>query len=227
MGNSIHRWSKMENALVINYMIMRRALGFLGILFPLILVIGSLMINGREIIQDSISEYYYTGMRNGFVGVLCCMALFLFSYKGYPGSLDNILGNIGGLAALGVAFCQCGPDKIWRDCHPLTSNLHYISAAILFIIFGLFSLFLFTRTDIDKAFRTGPRYRRKKIRNIIYKVCGIIILLSISALFVLSFFDNINCKYGFWLESVALVTFGFSWTVKGGLLFQDLHHHPN
>jgi hypothetical protein len=90
-----------ENALIISYLTLRKAIGILGAALPFVLAIGAavLFMTG---IQDSISAYYYTGMRNVFVGMLCATGFFLLSYKGYERK-DSIAGNLGCLFAVGVA----------------------------------------------------------------------------------------------------------------------------
>jgi hypothetical protein len=59
-----------ENALVISYLLLRKVIGILGFTLPFILSIGAYLIS-RTGIQSSLSSYYYTDMRNVFVGVLC------------------------------------------------------------------------------------------------------------------------------------------------------------
>ena len=64
------------------------------------------------------------------------------------------------------------------------------------------SFFLFTKTGDQ------PITKRKKIRNIIYRVCGIGMLVSFALLFIPA--DNVT-----WIvEAIALFFFGLSWIVK-------------
>ena len=66
-----------------SYLALRKAVGWIGILLPFALMLGGFLIFKEEIIQESISHYYYTGMRDVFVGALCAVALFMFFYSGY------------------------------------------------------------------------------------------------------------------------------------------------
>jgi hypothetical protein len=82
------------------------------------------------------------------------------------------------------------------------------------------SLFLFTKGE------TTPT-PQKLIRNKIYKVAAYIILICVGLL-VLYFAlpDSVTdplivLKPIFWLETIAVMAFGFSWLVKGGLFFAD------
>jgi|GEM_PF-4739867 len=70
--------SKDEN-LVCSYLSLRRAVGIIGIGLPFTLAIGGLF-RGIDL-QESISFYYHTDMRNLFVGSMCAIAVFL-----WPGS---------------------------------------------------------------------------------------------------------------------------------------------
>lgn len=71
-----------KTKLVISYLVLRKAIGYLGIALPFILVFGNMLLN-KPGIQSSISSYYYTPMRDVFVGTMCAIAVFMMSYKGY------------------------------------------------------------------------------------------------------------------------------------------------
>ncbi len=83
---------------LISYQLLRKWIGILGILLPLILVTGSFLIDNCREIQDSISAYYFTRMRDVFVGMVSAIGLFLMTYKGY-GKTDTIASNLGGVFA--------------------------------------------------------------------------------------------------------------------------------
>ena len=76
--------SRMVNA----YFRLRAGMGCTALLFPVLLVVGGWHITQTPT-QTSMSIYYHTPMRNGFVGGLCALGLFLYLYKGY-GWLENI-----------------------------------------------------------------------------------------------------------------------------------------
>ena len=210
-----------DKKLVISYLTLRRAIGILGFFFPLILVMGFLILNKEWDVQSSISHYYHTSMRDVFVGVLCSYAFFLFSYNGYENK-DRIAAKLGSLFALGVAFfptnefdCESCPTS-W------VGTLHFIFAVSFFLVLIYFSLFLFTKTD-DKQNMT----RQKRKRNTVYHWCGYI--MSTCIILLALYFFVFEGKYEwldrqnpvFVLESVALCAFGVSWLVKGELLLDD------
>lgn len=207
--------------LVISYLNLRRAIGILGVAFPFILALGSYLIDKMPI-QSSISNYYYTGMRDVFVGILFAFALFLFSYKGYN-FIDNFVGNLGSIFAIGVAIFPTPPDLPAIQENPTLGTLHFISAALFFSTLIYFSLFLFTKSDVARKFFSPEKINR----NIVYILCGCIMIVCI--LLIASYLLFLEDRYialsrlypVFFLESIALLAFGVSWLTKGQTLFKD------
>lgn len=66
--------------MVLSYHRVRSALGLLGVVFPLLLIIGGLLADGR--IHPSVSDDFHTTLRDVYVGALCASGVFL-SYRGY------------------------------------------------------------------------------------------------------------------------------------------------
>ena len=195
-----------------SYLALRKAVGWIGILLPFVLMFGVFIIFRGEIIQKSISHYYHTGMGDVFVGVLCAVALFMFFYTGYN-KWDDWAGNIAGVFAIGVAWFPATEV----GASDLTGKIHLIFAALFFLTLAIFSLFLFTRKGSDPTLQ-------KLTRNKIYVICGLIIVACLIAIAIyLNFIQNENSGSGFvyWAETVALVAFGVSWLTKGGTLYPD------
>ena len=80
---------------------LRKAVGVLGA--ALLLVVGCFLLGGCEGLEDSISDYYGTGVRDVFVGILFAIAWFMFAYRGYD-SGDDFYGDLACVFALGVAL---------------------------------------------------------------------------------------------------------------------------
>jgi uncharacterized protein (DUF983 family) len=85
-----------------------------------------------------------------------------------------------------------------------------------------FSICLFTKTNSQQP---TPE---KLIRNKIYKYCGYAIVGSIIVMIIFvvtkRIFDYsvpLWLDVIFWLETIAVFSFGFSWIVKGKVLFKD------
>ena len=67
-----------SGAEIIDVMLLRQAIGVLGVALPFLLWFGGLA--ARVALQPSISRYYHTQMHDVFVGVLCAIGLGLFDY---------------------------------------------------------------------------------------------------------------------------------------------------
>lgn len=214
-----------DQSLVISFLTLRKAVGILGIFLPIGLAIGVPLLSECKQIQDSISDYYYTKMSSFMVGTLCAVGLFLFSYKGYE-KRDTVFSKLACIFALGVAFFPTkGPDEnvicnfLHRNGASWVSTMHNIFAALFFLTLAYFCLFLFTKTS-------GNPTLQKKKRNVIYKLCGYIILISVVLLFLyfqINSLETALAKYKpvFILETLALWAFGFSWLIKGEFLLKD------
>lgn len=202
----------------------RQAIGYLGIIMPAILMVGTLTIGHCTELQDSISHYYFTIMGNVLVATLCSFSIFLFLYQGYE-RWDNIVTSFAGLCALGIAlfattqisdidcavcFLPACKARVWT---------HYISAALFFTTLSYVSFCLFTKSN-------GPKTKKKKIRNKIFRTCAVVMLVSIIFILLIKIIPWLGthlAKYKpvLWLEWIALIAFGISWLVKGKAMFAD------
>ena len=210
--------------LIISYLIMRRLIGILGIALPVIIVSGGFIQNGF-VIQGSISGYYYTNMRDFFVGLLCIVSLFLISYQGYE-KIDNLIGNLSGIFALGMIIfptamysgkvVKVGMFLIGDN---ISEYIHLTFGILFFLALAYNSIFLFTKRQ------PGILSEAKKRRNFTYRICGIVMIISILCLIIYMLFLRntfISKVYPVLiLESVALTAFGISWLVKGNTFFKD------
>ncbi len=224
--------AKANNALVLSFLTVRKALGYLGLALPAVLIGYGLAINGQ--IEDSVSAFYYTGMGDVFVGALCAIGVFLFAYKGYPPEPGEVISDrwVSQVAGIGAIVTALFPTPIDTqiDCETVActvtgfaaSNLHYAGAAAFFLAIAVFCLVLFTRS----APGTKPDFEKRRA-NAVYRWCGITILAALGGLaaaFLLvengstleTQLDAINIV--FWLETVAIVAFGIAWSVKGDTL---------
>lgn len=212
MGHAREEDATREDRSRNSYLMLRRIIGVLGMILPLVLLIWGFALCGCGRIEDSISDYYGLRARDGLVGVLFTIAWFLFTYQGYE-RRDNVAGHLGCLFALGVAlFPNSGAS--WEKA------VHFTSAAGFFLVLFFFSYYLFTKTG-----PTGVMTRQKRWRNRVYRTCGVAILICIGLIglyHVLPLNESLAAiKPVFWLESMALWAFGFSWLVKGETLWRD------
>jgi len=194
--------------------------GILGMFFPIILTIGTQFFECREL-QNAISTYYYTNMRDFFVGILFAIGITFFCYNGYD-KYDKIASWFATVSIICIAVFPTNNEStclfgLKSNLSTTSGLLHNISATTLFITLAVMCLFLFTKSN---QFPT----EEKKIRNKIYKTCGIIIF---SSLIFLALYMNTNLlrlQFGHWkpvflFESIMLIAFGFAWIVKGDLKY--------
>lgn len=196
--------------LIVSYLTLRRVVGFLGVILPIVLALWGFSLTNPPHLQDSISAYYDLRTRDVFVGILFAISWFMFTYHGND-NRDNIAGYLAWVFALGVALFPTNGT-------PREHLIHLASATGLFLVLSYFSLGLFTLS----APTPTPQ---KLIRNRIYKICGYAMLGCIALIGLYHAFWQHTAlatwKPVFWLESIALWAFGISWFVKGETLWRD------
>jgi small-conductance mechanosensitive channel len=126
---------------VVSYLTMRKAIGWLGMLLPFLLLAGNYILNDSDIFNNklfvkiredyryeylssfksSVSHYYYTTVGEIFTGTLFAVALFMFCYKGHPlrkgdwGLSDSAMANLAGIFALGVVMFPTSSEDFIQD----------------------------------------------------------------------------------------------------------------
>ncbi len=199
-----------EIPVVVSYVKLRRTIGILGITLPVVLLLGALIIFQTGL-QSSISSYYYTGMRDVLVGTLVAFGVFLFSYEGYKG--DAKYGKIACVSAIGVALFPTAPHGKATDTARIIGYFHLVFSIVFFAMLVIFSFCLFTKSDRD------PLPPKKRQRNLVYRICGILMAICILGIVIVFFLANATAWLGdhavFWLETAAIWAFGVSWFTKG------------
>jgi hypothetical protein len=247
---SIDQHKENNNHLVIHYLALRQILGWMGLLLPVTLIIGSAWLyeSGPE---ASISNYFYTSLRDVFIVTLCAVSLFLLAYKGY-GKADFWVSNIAGIFGLIAAFVHTNPKpgihyvKQWlvkpewtggsiseidMACLPepyvsIPVPQEHVLGVIHLVCAAVFFLCLAYIAYFEFTKSTGPVTPQKIWRNRIYKFCGAGMLFCILALVPCFVSDHLDAWYNshklvFWGESVSLVLFGTSWLIKGEFVLKD------
>lgn len=225
---------RVDNDLVLSFLRVRRAIGLLGFFLPVALVGYSLTLGSG--LLPTISDYYYSPMREVLVGSLCAIAVFLWSYEGYdprPGEWlsDLVAARTAALGALAVAWAPIRPDLPLgcreADPPPLICTasqdafgetfayaLHWLGAAAFFGALAAFCLVLFVRGT--------ARTQEKAASNRIYRICGWTIvgcMAAIASVKIGGFGASLTALNPvFWLETLATFAFATSWMVKGDSL---------
>lgn len=206
----------------------RLALGILGLLLPLILIIGGLFDQlrpddiGKTGIEPTISDFYHTTYRDVFVGSLCAIGVFLVSYRGHRRAKGEIIGDdwlatLAGTAAFVVAFFPNGAGSDRASMMQLhfgaaaAETLHYLAAFVFFSSLAGFCLFKFAKTR--------STWRRK-----IYQACGATIIAMLILTMIAVYFRKMTDGAAhaivesnnliFWFEAIGIWAFALSWLVK-------------
>lgn len=216
----MHDVTNSDRSLVISYRTLRNIVGILGFSFPFVLFFGAYGFFDLGV-QNSISSYYHTGMRDVFVGTLCVIGFFLLSYRGHE-RIDDYAGDVACVCALGIAFFPTAPDGLVSETARIFDYLHLFFAAFFFMTLIYFSLYLFTKMNPSIA----PSRRRKQ-RNLVYRFCGyamavcilLITLYRIAPPTTIVPLEEYVPVY--WLEGVAVVAFGISWLTKGRIILRN------
>lgn len=201
----------------------RRFVGVAGLLLPIILLVAVVLrpTTGLDTFLNSLSAYYYTSAIMVLEGILLVLGVFLLTYKGYPKNkyqlADRVAAGVAGWAAFFIALFPTYPPKgamapsWWTET---AGKIHDWSSAVMFVMFAVFALWLFRKTDQQVMTRD------KKWRNHVYLVCGVLIVGSI--VWVVYLEKTVKPPDSspniFIPESVAIISFAASWLVKGGVL---------
>lgn len=197
----------------------RTAVGVLGVALPPTLVGVWLLL--ASTVEGSISAYYYTSMRDWFVGTLWVLGFFLFFYTYRPsgsgearsaqpavrtGRADAWLGKAAGVCAVLVALLPTDPPPATKDAPPVIGWLHGAAAAVLFLCLSLFPLLLFSQSRQRR--RAYLRYGRAMLAFLALTVAYVFspegIKTSIAPLRPILLF-----------ETALILLFGASWFHKG------------
>ncbi len=227
-----------QNRHLASYLTLRKGIGYLGTALPFILGIGGMLL-AEPGLRSSISAYYHTGLGDVFVGTICVIGIFLFAYKGYEPK-DDRAGDFACFCAIGLALFYTFPDMgdpsrgIGLTLPPATAETleifiagaHFVFAASFFLTLAYFSICLFTKSDREKT-------PKKLQRNSVYRACGYVMLLALALIALeiliqylellpeatLRMIESLDPR--FWLESIAMLAFGVSWSVKGEAILKD------
>jgi hypothetical protein len=207
-----------SDPLVLSYLALRKAVGIVGFALPFALGIGGFLLS-RQGIQITMSDYYYTGMRNIFVASLCTIGIFLMSTRGYDLS-DEITGRLAATFAVGIALFPTTPAVDATSRAKAIGSVHLSCAALFYLTVAFISIVLFTKTSAVNV--PTPQ---KLQRNAVYRVCGYSILACIFLILIYELLPDktflVKFTPVFWLESVASMAFGVSWLVKGETILKD------
>jgi len=203
---------------VLSYLALRKAVGGIALTLPFAMAIPWALLH--HTVQTSISAYYYTGLRNLFVGFLCAIGMFMLCTRGYD-KADEIAGIFSAVCAIGVALFPTSPANGASHRQIVVGDVHYMFAAALFLTLAFFCLVLFKMSAHNHTVTA-----RKIQRNRVYTICGIVILVSLALLPAFELLFHASYVFpliapGILFETTSLLAFGIAWLVKGEAVLKD------
>jgi hypothetical protein len=232
---------KRDAAYTRSYRIIRLTVGFLGVLLPIVFIIGeAFFLRGGVHVRGSLSAYYHTSMQDVFVAGLCVIGFMLATYMaGESRTWDFWVSLISGIAVLGVVFFPtsrsglpvgaplCGSHPEPPGCSPFeqtfgeqtTAHIH-AGFAIAFILSLAIMSFLFACSEVlDKPdqLRAQGQLKQSMFRNrvlfLIHSICALLVLIAGIWAFVGVNFGELTRLY---IGEVGSVwAFGLSWILAG------------
>ena len=164
------------NSGVFDVYFLRKMLGIVAVVFPLIFIIPGTLVYGYEI-QPAISTYYHTSLHDAFVGGLCAMGFCLIAYRGNGCKTkchkewilgvvsENIAGHIAGAGSIIAALVAPRPDVIGtkRVLDQLVRLLPGVSTWVHMVGGALFlvCLFLFLIQFVKRTGNSGEHFLKR------------------------------------------------------------------
>lgn len=207
--------------LIMSYLLMRVLIGVIAVLLPFALILANWIIGHG--VQSSVSGYYYTPMRNIFVGSLCAIGVFLISYDGYD-LADRAITDAAGLCAICIACFPTTPAHQPTARQVLIGDLHLTFACTAFVLLSVMAfrfakrqptpqgLTWWRRVQYAFGFTRPGDSQALAWERVVYRVSGGVILACVILIYPLS---NAAAHSLLVLETIMLVSFGLSWFVKG------------
>jgi hypothetical protein len=212
----------------ISYLLLRKMIGFMGILLPF----GCIIWAGKQL--PSISHYYYTDANVLFTGTLVILGAFLMCNTGYPKEDDVRISDwtwnlLAGICIVIVAVVPTDfidgmePTPVMNYEGTFAPQLHFGAAALFFLIMGSVFCWRFTLTQRDAEGNRVKAEGKKKWKNWSYRICGMIILgvLCFAGLAILGEslkYWMLPQTFVFWVEIALLIPFAIAWFIKGDAL---------
>ncbi len=178
--------------------------------------------------RDSLSDYYYEVYLAGdiFVGSLIFIGALMTVYRGWAGSvawLATVAGILSCIVAIFPARGWISATPRWEMLNSLSPHIHGYAALALFLILAFFCLFIFAKVNDGQHLDASDHVQSsKRVRNLIYRASGTIILLSLAAVIAGFWIDEVwarEVNLTFWAEAAALMAFGVSWLTHGRIFY--------
>jgi hypothetical protein len=202
-----------EPRYVRSYVFTRFAVGVVGVLLPPVLVfLEPALFDGLPAPRGSLSAYYYSGVREVFVGGLWAIGVFLVVYKFLDFSWESLLSSLAGAAAVLVAIF---PTERPGDAVTLTpfqvkfgedtvTTIHY-GSAVAFIALLIPIVLFFARDEGQREHRNWQAFHTITAAFILFGA-------ALAGFAGITGGPDKGVLFGEW---IAIWAFGASWLSKG------------
>jgi hypothetical membrane protein len=219
----VNLWSRV--LYVRSYLLERAIIGFIGITLPIVLIVGDHLLGpNAPFLRSALSDYYYAGTRDVFVGAMFSVGVFLVTYKIFERSISNLLTIISGLSAFAIGlFPTTRPDGVNISLTPLQLRLteatvgrvHIISSGIFIVSLAIMS-FLFGLQEGRRPQQrpTGRAMLSPRFWRWFHWTIALVILVAVTVTTWAT--DHHTFPRARLIgEVVAVSAFGLSWLAKG------------
>lgn len=207
-----------------SFLWMRVGIGVLGVVLPLWLLLGDYFaFDAQPFPRGSLSAYYYSGMRDVFVGVMTATGVFLLTYKISEKNLDNLASLVAGVCAATLALFPTGlPSHPVAGPTPLQNllgetavkSVHYVASGLFIVLLAVLSYYFGVR---EGARPPRPGRRSPTFWRWYHWSCAFAMVLALVwiAVTLIVGWPPRSLLVGEWLCAWA---FGASWLMKGAEL---------
>lgn len=187
--------------------VLELTIGVIATLLPFVLIYGAPVAGAGNHVLASLSEYYYSPMRNVLVGGLCALGI-LFMLSTADNQIDNWLTNLAGITCIGVALF---PVRAAAPSQSSTSQIigfeHNVFIFLMYIALGVMSL----RFAASERGEPGARVTRVTHLACGYSIFAFLLLVEFSVLVP----SARNFPVILSGETAALMAAGVSWFARG------------
>ena len=202
---------QLQKHMAATYFTLRMGIIIIAATLPLILCFGGMALGLS--LKASMSDYYWSPMRNVFVGILWAAGAFLYLYKGFS-KPENYALNLAGILVVCVAMIPTAapipPGAALPPADPFTA--HGVSAVLFFVAIAYVCIFRASDTlSLMKDQALARRYRAT------YKVLGIGMVTAPASAYLLMLLAQSTAEanpYVFFIEFVGVWIFAAYWLLK-------------
>jgi len=216
--------------LLVSYHKLQQTVGWIALLMPIAVRVLAFAFE-RIFTTNSISAYYYTDLRDVFVGSLVVGGLLLAFFR-TDDRKDRWIAVVAGLSAIGIGLFPmdiaagvltspdtANPDSEAKLVQALRDGTHG-PLGYHFVFVGAFFLLTFYLVTFRFRANTPPNPTdQKRQRNGVYLVCGALMGLAFIWIGILWHLGKQSSI--FWPETLAVMAFAAAWLVKGQLVLKD------